>query len=151
MKGSEEVIDEEKLKTACAFIDAVLKKAKRAYIGRSNFPERRLLEHMAESRRNKLLSVYWADSKAEAKAAEEALIKKYGSRLKLENKASDARGRWGLPPHAVYVSWVWSTGNAQVTPIRRLTAKLVNELPAEPGRSRYLRTELSAWEAEQVL
>ena len=145
------MIDKTKLKTACGFIDAVLGKAKRAYIGRSNFPERRLLEHMAESKRNKLLSVYWANSKEEAKAAEEALIKKYGNRLKLENKAPDARGRWGLPPHAVYISWVWSAGNAQETPIQRLTAKLVNELPAEPGRSRYLRTELSDREAEQAL
>ncbi len=51
----------------------------------------------------------------------------------------------------MHISWVWSAGNAQDTPIRRLTAKLVNELPEEPGRSRYLRTELSDWEAEQAL
>lgn len=135
------------LRAACAHVDEVLKLAGRAYVGRTNFPERRLLEHMAGAGRNKLFAVHWTDDRDEVAEMETSLIGRYQHLYKVENEALDARGRFGVPPYAVYVSWVWRTGVAQVQTIGGLSAKVVNAVPDQPGRSRFLRTELDRFEA----
>lgn len=135
-------MDRSQLRAANKTGREILELSKRAYIGRTNFPERRLLQHMASAGRNKLFSVCWCDSDSEAVTVEESLLAEFGDLLKVENAALDSRGRWGEPPHAVYVSWVWRVGVPQETNISGLSAKLVDEVPLLPGRSRFLRTTL---------
>jgi hypothetical protein len=139
------------LAAACRYVDEVLGLAGRAYVGRTNFPERRLLEHMAGAGRNKLFAVYWTDDRGEVGAMETALIQRCQHLYKVENEALDARGRYGMAPYAVYVSWVWRAGVPQVQAIGGLTAKIVNGVPDQPGRSRYLRTELDRFGAAAAL
>jgi hypothetical protein len=116
--------------------------AKRCYVGRTNFPERRLLQHMAGEGRNKLFSLCWTMRAGDAAGLEELLIDRVKHLARVENIADDSRGAWGSPPHAIYVSWVWRAGVPQDTLIGGMSAKIVDELPPAPGRSRFLRTTL---------
>lgn len=62
---------------ACWQVDDVLGVASKLYLGRTDFPERRLLEHFVSSKRDFLLVLHWTANWAEAKEFEEGLIRAF--------------------------------------------------------------------------
>lgn len=132
------------------WIADISKRSRRMYLGRTNAPERRLLQHRVEKGLNKLFSLYWTDTPSEIAYVEKTLLARYGNRNKLENIAEDARGAWGRGPHAVYISWVWKRDFGDHN-VGTLTPTLVNAVPERPRRSRYLYSPLTKSVAQEQL
>ena len=79
------------------------------YVGRTNYPERRLLQHLANADRghDRLAVLHWAGTPAEAEEIEKFVICVVKKRFKLKgmNESDDSDGRWSGPWNAVYASW----------------------------------------------
>jgi hypothetical protein len=87
-------------------IDEIDPLARQLYIGRTNYPERRLLEHYREGR-DHLAVLHWSPSWRECAQIEEQLIAEFRARgkVKLENEAEDSSGKWSGPWNCIYLSW----------------------------------------------
>lgn len=102
-KHADEIYDE-----AVWQVDDVLGVASELYLGRTDFPERRLLEHFVSSKRDFLLVLHWTANWAEAKEFEEGLIhafKQESKYLRIKNESLGSEGRYGSPWNAVYISF----------------------------------------------
>jgi len=71
------------------------------YVGRTAFPERRLLQHLSESGRERLSIVHWADSLEEAEDFEQRI----SQRVRPRSDDGGRSGRFSRGHHAVYLSW----------------------------------------------
>jgi hypothetical protein len=131
-------------------IENISGRATRLYLGRTWFPERRLLEHRRDKGLNKLFTLFWSDDLDEVARAERSILKKFGELANLENSVADSRGGWRAGSNGVYVAWTWSGGGGN-RKVGGMTPVLVNDLPAAPGRSRYLQTSLSIADADSLL
>ena len=122
---------DEILGRASKFVEPIVGKARSFYIGRSSFPERRLLEHFRDGGRNHMAVLHWSSSAGETAKLEECLIAeaKGAYRGKTANKDRASSGRWEGPWHAVYASWSWKNA---VPPENRFRGNLVRSLHARP-------------------
>lgn len=84
--------------------------AKAVYIGRSHFPEQRLLFHRADDRlgnNDHMAVLHWAGDPEEIMRLEERLLANHHGRLKLKNDSLESRGSIVGKWHCVYVAWRW--------------------------------------------
>ena len=86
-------------------MDEIYPEAKEIYIGRTNYPEKRLLEHFIRSDRNHLSVIHWASSMQEIADIEEYFIKECQSRLKAANKDPLSDGKIYGEYNCLYISW----------------------------------------------
>jgi len=133
-----------------AWLADIGQRSKRMYIGRTNFPERRLLQHRRDKGLNKLFALHWAKTAAAIAKVEEELIQRHAHLERLENAAMDSRGGWGDGQQGVYIAWVWKQ-NFGTHDVLGLTPVEWTVLPSSPGRSRYLYCPLSPEEAALAL
>lgn len=133
-----------------AWLADIRQRSKRMYIGRTNFPERRLLQHRRDKGLNKLFALHWAENAAAIVKVEEELIERHAHLERLENAAIDSRGGWGDGPHGVYIAWVWMK-NFGMHEVLGLTPVELAALPSSPRRSRYLYCPLSPQQAALAL
>lgn len=134
-----------------ATIQAILAHAVRGYIGRTNHPERRLIEHMALDGRNKLFTLHWASDVDDIAVLERTMLARFAD--KLENAAQDARGRRGTGPNALYISWVWARGLRNTTTVNGVAPRAIVQIPDEPEglafhKDYFLFTPLDRYGAE---
>ncbi len=96
--------DDDVFSRAYAAIRDVLSVGSAIYIGRTGFPERRLLEH-ALAERDHLLLLHWAASWPEAEEFETRLIESCSHLNRIENETTESAGRFTSPWNAIYVSF----------------------------------------------
>ncbi|HEU4578246.1 MAG TPA: GIY-YIG nuclease family protein [Polyangiaceae bacterium] len=77
------------------------------YVGRTAFPERRLLEHLRKDHRDRLSILHWAASLEEAEAFERQ-IHDFVKDLSRQEQPR-AGGRFSRCHHAIYLSWTPSS------------------------------------------
>ncbi len=77
------------------------------YVGRTNYPERRLLTHFADKDHDRFAILHWTAHRYEIEAIEKSLIEVVKTKFskKGKNKSSDSEGKRSGPWNAVYVSW----------------------------------------------
>jgi hypothetical protein len=130
------------------------KAAKGVYVGRTAFPERRLLEHLQKDRRERLSILHWAGSLEEAEAFE---IKIHDLVKDLSHQEQPrAGGRFSRCHHAVYLSWSpRSTSSADHLAHQALVTDLLGarQWPAPPSRFEavHLWCPISPGEADEIL
>ncbi len=124
--------------------------ARSLYVGRSNYPERRLIEHWHRSGREQLALLYWSGERAEIEFLESWLISHYGQRRKGVNLAHDSGGRWTGLWNCVYLSWTWKNGanpppDLRGQPVRELDdgRRLVPARNPWPGPATYLAAAMA--------
>ena len=99
------VHSEELLRHLELLVTDTCKVAGRIYLGRTGFPERRLLEHFANHGRSHLLLLLWAGSWDEAEFLEEALIRRFEHLSKLANESLESTGSFTSHWNALYLSF----------------------------------------------
>lgn len=99
---------------ACAAnIDRLYIGARQIYIGRTNHPQRRLLEHAIEPARNTNLSVLaWSRDWREVAVLEEALVARFSGRGKATNIDRASDGRFRAEWNCLYCNWAPKNGFA---------------------------------------
>jgi hypothetical protein len=80
-------------------------RARDIYIGRSHYPEKRLLQHRSKKDLDHLAVLHWAGDRAEIEELETSLIRAFRERLKTLNRIGDSDGRWSGHWYCVYVAW----------------------------------------------
>ena len=90
-----------------AAVDQIYPEARTLYLGRSNYPERRLLEHRVRRDRPQMAILHWTSDWAEIAFLEEWLIGHYQSARKSVNKVKESAGKWRGPWNCLYLSWAW--------------------------------------------
>jgi len=128
--------------------------AQGVYVGRSAYPERRLLEHLMKDKRDRLSILHWASSLEEAEAFE---IKIH----KIVEDISDqtqprAGGRFARCHHAIYISWTARSGfPADQLVHHTLVTELMTarQWPAPPSRfeTAHLWCPMTSDDAENIL
>jgi hypothetical protein len=89
----------------------VLKKSFRVYVGRSYYPEKRAIEHMAKRGLPNLTVLHWAGDRSEADFFEQRLIDFTNNHLgdeshRCENKKyTGGEGRFWGDFQAIYIAW----------------------------------------------
>lgn len=92
-------------------VEADYRMARGVYIGRTCFPERRLLEHTVEKGLTVLRVLYWCDLPQEAKDLESALLERFEGMRKVLNKSTLSDGRMKTNTlNAVYAAWTPKNG-----------------------------------------
>lgn len=134
------------------WISGIMDVAQAVYLGRTNHPERRLLEHHHAEGRDHLAVLHWASDWAEAAAVEELVIREFRHKAKLKNISPDADGRFSGAWNCVYVSWTWKASlvppRRGATPVSGLCwRKRLWPDPSLPLRPELLMTRLSREEA----
>lgn len=107
-------------------VEEVYEIASAIYFGRTAFPERRLLQHVAAAGRDHLLVVHWAAQWPEIREFEEALIDAIKSQpkfRKLQNASPFSEGSFSSPWNALYISFSLKAGASQ-QPGSRVVDKL---------------------------
>lgn len=123
------------------------------YVGRSAYPERRLLQHV-QKRRSWLSILHWAGSLEEAEAYETRIHTLVADISK--QKQPRPGGKFARCHHAVYVSWMTRSSfpAAQLAPhvsVKRLLA--ARQWPAPPSRfeTMHLSCPLTPHDAKGML
>ncbi len=94
-------------------VENVYPDAARIYLGRTNYPERRLLEHRVKFGLKRLAVLHWAGCKDEIAEVEEWLIASFKGERKLENTSDASEGGWYGHWNCVYVAWRPKEGAAR--------------------------------------
>lgn len=136
-------------------MEDVLAIASTVYLGRTGFPERRLLEHQRDHGRDHLMVMHWAASWPEAEVFESAIINRFDHLARLQNATKESVGRHGSPWNAVYVSFGLKRG-VQGLPSAMDVAELHWRMrvwpdPMIPAKPVLLRTRLTSAAAGLVL
>lgn len=136
-------------------VEDALDVASTLYLGRTGFPERRLLEHQAAHGRDHLVVIHWAASWPEAEHFEELIIDRFRKFTRLQNIDDASSGRHGSPWNALYLSFALKQS------VARLPAALdVSDLhwrhrlwpnPQTPAPPVLIRTPLTKAAAAEVL
>jgi hypothetical protein len=101
----------------------VNKQAHHIYIGRSNFPEERLLYHRRDYGETRLSVLHWASSQAEAAKLETVLIDYASEFGKSVEQDVTSFGSWKGHFHSIYVLWEpknsssWDTSQDHALPV----------------------------------
>lgn len=108
----------------------VLTAASAIYLGRSSFPERRLLEHRARKGLDHMVVLHWCASHDEVAWLEEEFIAACRKYARLRNISGESEGRFTSPWNALYVTFTTKHGHrmdhrswskvAELHPSRRL-------------------------------
>lgn len=85
-------------------INEIKPESREFYIGRTNYPERRLLEHALFFGRTKLTVLHWAAEWDEIDYLESLFIEKHQGR-KSKNQTDEATGKKSGSFNALYISW----------------------------------------------
>lgn len=103
------------------------------YVGRSNYPERRLLEHLRDREHDKLSVLHWSANRFEIEDVEKILIAYTKRRfpLKGENRDDESSGRLSGPWNAAYVSWKEKSKTLPI-PVRWRAVAHLDEVPLAP-------------------
>lgn len=125
------------------------------YVGRTVFPERRILQHLIENGRDRLSVLHWADSLEEAELFEKDIFKL------VQNNSSQAAPRTGggfsRGHQAIYLSWRLNGGSPQGAPpcdellIETLPGRRLWPVPASRFQVAHLRSPLQTYQAERAL
>ncbi len=92
-------------------IEEVRKRARVAYLGRSHFPEQRLIEHRAsEKMLTRLTVLHWAADWDEIEYLETWAIKNHPKRRKGLNKSRNSKGGLFGPWNCLYLAWTPKKG-----------------------------------------
>jgi hypothetical protein len=75
------------------------------YVGRTAFPERRLLQHLDSDGRDWLSILHWADSLEDAETMEQWVLERVRNSPKLAQQQLRRGGKFSRSFHAIYVSW----------------------------------------------
>ncbi len=107
------------IETANKWIVRLYPEVHHLYVGRSNYPERRLLQHFAgkstvdptkdwsrDRRREYMAVLHWSGSWRETAWVEERLIK-LNDGLKVVNDSPESWGNWSGAWNCVYVCWAY--------------------------------------------
>lgn len=135
----------------------IAKGAREIYIGRTNDPERRLLEHHTDFERDWMAVLHWSSDQDEIEYIEEALIERTSFLLKQANEVVSATGRWHGHWNCVYVSWARkASARAEPAPPAREVEglghpRLVPDCGRFPRAPDLLRAVLSREDAKVVL
>lgn len=107
--------------------------ASSVYVGRTNYPERRMLEHLRERNHDRLAVLHWTANRHEMKDVEEALIAhvKKTYPLKGDNRDDESSGGKSGPWYAIYVSWR-EKAKAREIPVRWRVVTHLDEVPLAP-------------------
>lgn len=139
-------------------LDSIYRQARTVYVGRSNYPERRLLEHWSLRQRPRLCVLTWTSEWAEAAFLERWLIRRIQRLPKGSNADTASSGRWEGAWNCVYLSWEQKTGeDASLLPsssvVRGLDdgARLAPIREPWPGRAVHLVAGLPTDEAAEVV
>ncbi|MBK8409902.1 MAG: hypothetical protein IPL19_18225 [Sandaracinaceae bacterium] len=84
--------------------------ASTVYIGRSHYPEQRLLYHRQDAdlgNNDHMAVLHWAGDPEEIMQLEERLIANNHGRLKLKNDSLESKGSVVGKWHCIYVAWRW--------------------------------------------
>jgi hypothetical protein len=126
------------------------------YVGRTAFPERRLLEHLFDSRRDRLSILHWADSLEEAEVFERSIFKLVGNTGKTDQDEPRMRGRFSRGHHAIYISW--NSRSAPVGAEQRLEPFVTTlpgqrrwPVPTSTFQVDHLWSPLDTYQAKEVL
>lgn len=127
-------------KDALAIVQGIRRQADAVYVGRSNYPERRLLEHFtgrsvskklrgAAVLRDRLTVLHWTGSWREAAMVEEYLIRQSPAATGLPDLLNSDAESWGSfsgPWNCVYVSWAAGAAHnvPSATPVQHLHGPL---------------------------
>lgn len=134
--------------------------ASTVYIGRSHYPEQRLLYHRKDDRlgnNDHMAVLHWSGDPEEIMQLETRLIANNHGRLKLKNDCLESKGRVVGMWHCVYVVWRWKKdsdkwpGFSDVDALdlgRRLAPVRHSNLGRNPE---YLRTRLAPDRAAAIL
>lgn len=127
------------------------------YIGRTNYPERRLLEHVVERGHDRLAVLHWSAHRDEIREVEEALIAYVKRKFpkKGTNMGDQSSGRKSGPWYAIYISWREKTRTEPV-PVRWIKVDHLEGCPIAPMAAWlpfpvFMRTELTAGEVDLAL
>lgn len=95
-----------------ALLDGLLRTTERAYkegalfyVGRTHFPEQRLLQQRVERNLTHLAVLHWAGDQEETAWLEERLMREYHQTPKSRNRSLVSEGYWAGMWNAVYVAW----------------------------------------------
>ena len=139
-------------------LDEIYREAADVYIGRTHYPEQRLLYHRRDHDRDHLAVLHWAGDRAEIAHLEVHLIKAAAGRLKGKNVSDTSDGKWAGHWNCLYVAWTWKArakplAGARFTDVSSLDLgrRLLPERPKLVKAPDYLRTRLSADGAARLL
>jgi hypothetical protein len=115
-------------------IDEVLGLSRELYVGRTCFPERRLLEHFHNTGRPYLGIIEWVCGKNEAKVKELELITKIGLRtVKIKNDPDDDESRGKISSHwnCIFISFSLKNSAPRIS-IDRSVKEIRNDMRLWP-------------------
>ncbi len=103
-------------------IGAVKGHAATLYVGRSAYPERRLIEHLRDRDLTHLFPLHWATEKEEAVVVEKELIERVKKKYRKAHFEMSTGGKSVGEWHAVYVAWARAknAGQFDALPVREV-------------------------------
>jgi hypothetical protein len=130
--------------------------ARKPYVGRTAFPERRLLQHLVERQRDRLSILHWADSLEEAETFERGIFELVRQGAETDQKEPRMQGKFSRGHHAIYVSW--NSGSSSTAREQR-SEFLVTTLPGQRNwpvsastfEAKHLISPLHPYQAKRVL
>jgi hypothetical protein len=140
-----------------ATIEPIAREAREIYIGRSNDPERRLLEHYEQSGRDLMAVLHWSSDQEEIEIIEKELIERTSRFRKQANESSKPHGSWYGHWNAVYLSWMWRAASRGLPSLRFKNVdglyhpRLLPDCGRCPKPPDYLRATLSPEDATRIL
>jgi len=145
------------LETLDATICQLYREAREIYVGRSNDPERRLLEHLVEYERDHLAVLHWSSDQAEIEKLETELIELTSRYSKQANLEGASRGSWRGQWNCVYVAWCWKNSSRGLPGLRFRKVdglyhpRLVPDCTRFPKEPDFLRATVSPGQAARIL
>jgi len=114
------VHDKELDRAISRILDAVAEVSADVYVGRSAYPERRLLEHVRDSGsrpRCNLAVLNWTCDWGETEALEKRVIRAANARftMKGKNRSKDSDGKWRSDWNCVYIAWIPKANGGSLT------------------------------------
>lgn len=88
-----------------AAVDRIYPDAQAVYVGRTNYPELRLLELREQKGSTRMAVLHWASCRHEAAVVESHLIEACMGRAKVTNASAKSSGGWFGHWNCIYLVW----------------------------------------------
>jgi hypothetical protein len=135
--------------------DPLAKSSSEFYVGRSSYPERRLLEHLVRFELDRMVILHWAADRRECDTLEEWLIRELEHHSKARNESAISYGRHTSPWNCVYIAFALKKGKmlpGDFIPVRDLQVKNrqwpIRGFPISPV---YLHADVTSSRASSIL
>ena len=136
-------------------VTPIVKASKTFYIGRTSYPERRLLEHLNKYELDQMVILHWAGDWDESDTLEEWLIEEFKRFSRCLNDSDCSHGKHSSPWNCVYIAYTLKSSDALCQKPNLITdldtGKRQWPIKGCPMKPVYLKANVGTAEASKIL